>query len=124
NGSKIWTTHGHLANRMFALVRTSEGARKQEGISFLLIDMDTPGITVRPISLIGGDHELNQIFFDNVRVPRSNLVGEEGQGWRYAKYLLEFERGADYASARLRTELRHAVGSATGKPLQNPALAA
>ncbi|MGE4322457.1 MAG: acyl-CoA dehydrogenase family protein [Sphingobium sp.] len=124
NGSKIWTTHAHLANRMFALVRTSDGARRQEGISFLLIDMDSPGISLRPIRLLGGDHELNQVFFDNVRVPRANLVGEEGAGWRCAKYLLEFERGADYASARLRTELHHAVRTATDAPLDNAALAA
>ncbi|MEI8303865.1 MAG: acyl-CoA dehydrogenase [Burkholderiales bacterium] len=106
NGSKIWTTHAHLANRMFALVRTGDtGARRQEGISFLLIDMDTPGITVRPIRSASGDHEVNQVFFDDVRVPVSCRVGEEGQGWTIAKYLLEFERGGAISAGRLRAAL-------------------
>ena len=105
NGSKIWTTHAHYANRMFALVRTAESERKQDGISFLLIDMKSPGITVRPILTIGGDHEVNQVFFDDVRVPMTNLVGEEGKGWTVGKYLLEFERGGGIASARLRRGL-------------------
>jgi len=105
NGSKIWTTHAHHANRMFALVRTGHGKRKQEGISFLLIDMTSPGITVRPILTMGGDHDVNQVFFDDVRVPAANLVGEEGKGWSYGKYLLEFERGGGMAAARLRIAL-------------------
>ena len=105
NGTKIWTTHAHHANRMFALVRTSDTGRKQEGISFVLIDMDSPGITIRPIRTIGGEHEVNQVFFDDVRVPVENRVGEEGQGWATGKYLLEFERGGGIASARLRREL-------------------
>ena len=107
NGTKIWTTHAHHANRMFALVRTSATAKKQDGISFILIDMDTPGITVRPIRTIGGDHETNQVFFDDVRVPVANRVGEEGQGWSYGKYLLEFERGGSMSSGGLRAGLRH-----------------
>ncbi len=106
NGSKIWTTHAHHANRMFALLRTGEEARKQDGISFFLIDMRTPGITVRPILTIGGDHEVNQVFFDDVRVPVEGLVGEEGHGWAYGKYLLEFERGGAMSSGRLRAALR------------------
>ena len=106
NGSKIWTTHAHNANRMFALVRTSDEPKKQDGISFILIDMDTPGITVRPILTIGGDHETNQVFFDDVRVPVANRVGAEGQGWSYGKYLLEFERGGAMSSGRLREGLR------------------
>ncbi len=106
NGSKIWTTHAHLANRMFALVRTGEGeTRKQEGISFLLIDMATPGITVRPIRSASGDHEVNQVFFDDVRVPVACRLGEEGQGWTIAKYLLEFERGGAISAGRLRAAL-------------------
>jgi acyl-CoA dehydrogenase len=105
NGSKIWTTHAHYANRMFALVRTSEGAKKHEGISFILIDMQSPGITVRPIKTIGGDHEVNQVFFDDVRVPIANLVGKEGQGWSYGKYLLEFERGSGISALRLKSAL-------------------
>ena len=105
NGSKIWTTQAHHADRMFALVRTEQGKRKQDGISFLLIDMKAPGINVRPIRTMGGDHEVNQVFFDDVRVPVANRVGEEGQGWSYGKYLLEFERGAGMAAARLRVSL-------------------
>jgi acyl-CoA dehydrogenase len=106
NGSKIWTSHAQFANRMFALVRTADSPKKQDGISFILIDMDSPGISVRPILTIGGDHEVNQVFFDDVRVPIANLVGAEGQGWSYGKYLLEFERGGAMASGRLRSKLR------------------
>ncbi|MBL8383208.1 MAG: acyl-CoA dehydrogenase family protein [Burkholderiales bacterium] len=106
NGSKIWTTHAHHANRMFALVRTGDATvKKHEGISFLLIDMKTPGITVRPIKSASGDHEVNQVFFDDVRVPVSCRLGEEGQGWTIAKYLLEFERGGAITSGRLYTAL-------------------
>jgi acyl-CoA dehydrogenase len=103
DGSKIWTTHAHHANRMFALVRTGdESVKKHEGISFLLIDMKTPGITIRPIRSVSGDHEVNQVFFDDVRVPLDARVGDEGQGWTIAKYLLEFERGGAMSSGRLR----------------------
>jgi alkylation response protein AidB-like acyl-CoA dehydrogenase len=99
NGTKIWTTGAQYANRMFCLVRTSTEGKPQEGISFVLLDMDTPGITVEPIITIAGDHEVNQVFFDDVRVPVSNRIGEENQGWTVAKYLLEFERGGStYAS--------------------------
>ncbi|HYP82764.1 acyl-CoA dehydrogenase family protein [Variovorax sp.] len=105
DGSKIWTTHAHHANRMFALVRTSDDGKRQQGISFLLIDMGTPGITVRPIRTIGGDHDVNEVHFDSVRVPQSNRVGEENAGWECAKYLLEFERGAGIFSPRLRAQL-------------------
>jgi acyl-CoA dehydrogenase len=105
NGSKIWTTHAHFANRMFMLVRTANTPRPHEGISFLLVDMDAPGIAVRPIVSMSGEHELNQVFFDNVRVPLGNRVGEENHGWTCAKYLLEFERGAGLFSARLRAAL-------------------
>jgi acyl-CoA dehydrogenase len=110
NGTKIWTTHAHFANRMFCLVRTSNAGKPQEGITFLLLETKTPGFTVRPIITIAGDHEVNQCFFDNVRVPVENRVGEEGQGWTIAKYLLEFERGAVFA-AGLKAKLaavRHA----------------
>lgn len=99
NGSKIWTTHAHVANKMFALVRTARDAARQAGITFLLLDMDGPGITVRPIPSLAGDHDFNQVFFDNARVPVSGRLGEEGEGWTVAKYLLEFERTAEYASA-------------------------
>ncbi|ETR78060.1 acyl-CoA dehydrogenase [Afipia sp. P52-10] len=105
NGTKIWTTHAHFANRMFALVRTADTPKRQEGISFLLIDMTTKGISTRPIITIGGDHEVNQVFFDDVRVPVENRIGEENKGWTYAKYLLEFERGASFRAARFRRQL-------------------
>jgi acyl-CoA dehydrogenase len=104
-GTKIWTTHAHHANRMFALVRTSDTGKPQQGISFLLLDMASPGITIRPIRTIGGDHEVNQVFLDGVRVPQANRVGAEGEGWEVAKYLLEFERGGGVASGRLRALL-------------------
>ena len=92
NGQKTWTTLGQYANMIFCLVRTDPAAKKQEGISFLLIDMDTPGVEVRPITLLDGEAEVNEVFFTDVRVPQANLVGEENQGWTYAKYLLTYER--------------------------------
>lgn len=97
NGSKIWTTHAHFANRMFALVRTSGEGKPQAGISFLLLDMATPGISVEPIRTLAGDHEFNQVFFDDVRVPQANRLGAENDGWSVAKRLLTFERGGKYA---------------------------
>ncbi|WP_136657406.1 acyl-CoA dehydrogenase family protein [Nitratireductor sp. XY-223] len=92
NGQKTWTTLGQHANMIFCLVRTSTEGKPQEGISFILVDMDTPGVTVRPIILLEGTHEVNEVFFDDVRVPVANLVGEENKGWTYAKYLLTHER--------------------------------
>ncbi len=92
NGQKTWTTLGQHANMIFCLVRTNTEVKAQEGISFLLIDMDTPGVTVRPIITIEGEHEVNEVFFDDVKVPVENLVGEEDKGWTYAKYLLTYER--------------------------------
>jgi len=92
-GQKIWTTQAHWADWTFCLVRTgSESPRRQEGISFLLIDMKSPGVTVKPLMLMDGSHEVNEVFFDAVRVPAGNLVHEEGQGWTVAKYLLGYER--------------------------------
>lgn len=105
NGSKIWTTNAHNANRMFCLVRTSTSGKRQAGITFLLLEMDSPGITVKPILILGGDHELNQVFFDDVRVPQSGRIGAENDGWTVAKYLLEFERGVASVSADLRADL-------------------
>ena len=105
NGQKTWTTLAQHADMMFCLVRTDTGARKQEGISFLLIDMKTPGITVRPIITLDEDHEVNEVFFDNVRVPVQNLVGEENRGWTYAKYLLGHERTNIAAVGRSKREL-------------------
>jgi alkylation response protein AidB-like acyl-CoA dehydrogenase len=93
NGQKTWTTYAQYADWIFCLVRTDPDApKKQMGISFLLIDMKTPGITVRPIQTIDGGHEINEVFFDDVRVPVTNLVGEENKGWDYAKFLLGSER--------------------------------
>lgn len=92
NGSKTWTTHGHYADKIFVLVRTSQEDRKQKGISFLLVDMDDPGVTVDPIVTVDGMHVVNQVFFVDVKVPVANLVGKEGDGWTIAKYLLQHER--------------------------------
>ena len=99
NGSKIWTSHAHYANKMFLLVRTNDQGKPQEGITFLLMDMATPGIRVEPILFASGTHEVNQVFFDDVRVPKANVVGEENKGWQVAKYLLEFERGGSTGNA-------------------------
>ena len=92
NGQKIWTSYAHWADMMFCLVRTDTEVKKQEGISFLLIDMNTPGIDVRPIIGITKGHHLNEVFFEDVRVPVENRIGEEGKGWTYAKFLLGNER--------------------------------
>ena len=104
-GSKIWTTHAHYADWIFCLVRTAQTSKPQDGISFLLIDLKSPGIRIEPIPLLAVDHEVNQVFFDDVRVPARNLVGEPGKGWQYAKYLLELERGGSVMSGRVRHEL-------------------
>ncbi|WP_331042094.1 acyl-CoA dehydrogenase family protein [Sphingomonas sp.] len=107
NGQKMWTSYAHVANRMFCLVRTSTEARKQSGLSMLLIDMDTPGLTVRPIETMDEKRHSNEVFLDDVRVPVANLVGQEGAGWSYGKVLLDRERGFGAASAlRLSQSLR------------------
>ena len=130
NGQKTWTTLGQHADMIFCLVRTDTGARKQEGISFLLIDMKTPGITVRPIIMLDEDHEVNEVFFDNVKVPVENLIGEENKGWTYAKYLLGHERTNIAAVGRAKRELQFLKRLATehmknGKPmLDDPVFAA
>jgi pimeloyl-CoA dehydrogenase large subunit len=122
NGQKTWTTLAQYADWIFCLVRTDPAAKKQEGISFLLIDMTTPGITVRPIQTIDGGHEVNEVFFDDVRVPAENLVGEENKGWSYAKFLLGNERtgiariGVSKARIRRLRELA-ALEQSAGKPL-------
>lgn len=105
NGQKTWTTLAQHADMIFCLVRTDAGVRKQEGISFLLIDMRSPGVTVRPIAMLDEDHEVNEVFFDNVRVPVANLVGQENRGWTYAKYLLGHERTGIAAVGRSKREL-------------------
>ena len=92
NGQKTWTTLGQHGEWIFCLVRTSSEGKPQTGISFLLIDMKSPGITVRPIITMDGEHEVNEVFFDNVEVPAENLIGEENKGWTYAKHLLAHER--------------------------------
>ena len=92
NGQKTWTTLGQFGDWIFCLVRTDTSGKPQTGISFLLIDMKSPGVTVRPIIMLDGEHEVNEVFFDNVRVPADNLIGEENKGWTYAKHLLAHER--------------------------------
>ncbi len=128
NGQKTWTTLGQHADMIFCLVRTdAAAARKQEGISFLLIDMKTPGITVRPIIMLDEEHEVNEVFFDNVKVPVENLIGEENKGWTYAKYLLGHERTNIAAVGRAKRELRFLKRIANkqeknGKPLLDDAV--
>src|SRR6201996_190935 len=92
NGQKTWTTLAQYADWIFVLARTDSSVKKQEGISFILVDMKTPGVTVRPIQTIDGGHEVNEVFFDDVRVPGENIVGQENKGWDYAKFLLSNER--------------------------------
>ena len=105
NCAKIWTSHAHEATHMFCLVRTSAEGKPQAGITFLLVDMSTPGITVEPIINLNGIHEQNTVFLENVRVPQANRVGAENDGWTVAKYLLEFERGSVCISPELRRNL-------------------
>jgi alkylation response protein AidB-like acyl-CoA dehydrogenase len=106
NGQKTWNTLGQYADWIFCLVRTSNEGRPQQGISFLLIDMKTPGVTVRPIIMLDGEHEINDIFFDNVSVPVQNLVGEENKGWTYAKFLLTHERTSNAGVGNCKRALR------------------
>lgn len=105
NGHKIWTTHAHVANWIFCLVRTSREKIPQLGITFLLIDMRTPGVEVRPIVSLSGEHIQNEVFFTDVRVPKKNVVGQIGDGWTVAKYLMQFERGGGVSAPGLRTRL-------------------
>ena len=106
NGAKTWTTLAQFADMMFCLVRTSDEGKKQDGISFLLIDMKSPGITVRPITTVdGASDEINEVFLDDVRVPQANRIGEEGKGWTYAKYLLGHERTGIAAVGRSKKQL-------------------
>lgn len=106
NGSKIWTTHAQHANWIFCLVRTSNEDRKQKGITFLLIPMDQPGVKVTPIISMSGDHEVNQVFFDNAISSVENRIGEEGEGWKVAKFLLQNERGGTCYAPRALAEIR------------------
>ena len=104
-GHKLWTTHGHKANMIFCLVRTSVLDKPQKGITFLLIDMSAPGVSVRPILSLSGEHVQNHITFDEVRVPVANVVGAVDDGWTVAKYLMEFERGGSVYSPSMRTRV-------------------
>lgn len=114
-GSKIWTTHAREANWMFALVRTSRGQKKQQGITFVLISMSSPGIEIRPLVMTSGEEVQNQVFFDEVRVPTTNVLGEIDDGWTVAKYLLEFERGGGASSPALQVMAQEiATVAATG----------
>lgn len=127
NGQKTWTTLAQHADMIFCLVRTSSEGKRQEGISFLLIDMRTPGVSVRPIITLDGAHEVNEVWFDDARVPIGNLVGEEGKGWTYAKFLLSHERSGIAQVARWKRELaflKRMAGEiqSGGKPLMADAL--
>ena len=115
-GSKIWTTHANDANWIFCLVRTSKEARPQQGITFLLIDMATPGIDVRPLLMTSGEHVQNQVFFDNVRVPKANVLGAIGDGWTVAKFLLTFERGGTAYGPELQVRLDELKAAAARAP--------
>lgn len=130
NGQKAWTTLAQYADMMFCLVRTSSEGRKQEGITFLLLDMKTPGITVRPVAVLDGEPDVNDVFFEDVKVPVENRIGEENRGWTYAKYLLGHERTSIAGIGRSRRELqylKHLAGQQLqrGRPLiENPLFAA
>jgi alkylation response protein AidB-like acyl-CoA dehydrogenase len=122
NGQKTWTTLAQYADWIFCLVRTDTNVKQQEGISFLLIDMKTPGITVKPIIVLDGAHEVNEVFFDNVKVPVENRIGEENKGWTYAKFLLVNERSGIAGVARSKKaieRLKEIANAETldGKPL-------
>jgi alkylation response protein AidB-like acyl-CoA dehydrogenase len=106
NGQKTWTTLGQHADCIFCLVRTSTEGRQQEGISFILVDMKTPGIEVRPIIMLDGEHEINEVWFEDVKVPVQNLIGEENKGWTYAKFLLGHERTGIAGVGRSKRELK------------------
>lgn len=108
NGTKIWTTHAHVANRMFCLVRTGRFERPQQGVSFLLVDMEDPGVRCEPIRFVSGCATQCTVYFDNVRVPVTEIVGEENEGWSVTKYLLEFERGGGAAAPGLLQAIGHA----------------
>jgi alkylation response protein AidB-like acyl-CoA dehydrogenase len=122
NGQKVWNTLGQYADWIFCLVRTDATSKPQKGISFLLIDMKTPGITVRPTRLLDGTHEVNEIWFDNVRVPMSNRIGEENQGWTCAKFLLGHERTNIAGIGVSKRELRRLKKMAAAKSKGNASM--
>jgi acyl-CoA dehydrogenase len=111
SGTKIWTTGAHHSNRMFAIVRTWDGGKRQEGLTFLLIDMDSPGLTVSPILDLNGVREFNQVFFDDVRVPAANRIGAENDGWSVAKRLMQLARSNNTPSGMVRRVLRKAAAA-------------
>jgi len=120
NGSKIWTTHAEEANWMFALVRTGREGRPQQGITFLLVDMSTPGIEVRPFTMVSGEEVQSQVFFTDVRVPQAYVLGEVDQGWGVAKYLLEFERGGGAYAPDLQVRARRLAEVAADRLREDP----
>ena len=120
NGQKTWTTYGQYGDWIFCLVRTDPDAPQQQGISFLLIDMTSPGLTVRPIQLIDGGREVNEVFFDDVRVPVDQLVGEENKGWSYGKFLLGNERTSNAQLGLIKTRIgriKRLAGDLSDRPL-------
>ena len=119
NGHKIWTTHAHVANWIFCLVRTSREKIPQLGITFLLIDMRTPGVDVKPIVSVSGEHIQNEVFFTDVRVPKKNVVGRIGDGWTVAKYLMQFERGGGVSSPGLKVRLEKIRGMAEAERIDD-----
>jgi alkylation response protein AidB-like acyl-CoA dehydrogenase len=116
NGTKTWTTHAHFANKIFCLFRTDPEAKPQAGISFLLVDMKQPGVTVSPIHTLAGDHDFNQVFFDGAIAPVEDRIGDEGQGWAIAKFLLENERGGSWNAPRLLFDLMRLERAAKAEP--------
>jgi alkylation response protein AidB-like acyl-CoA dehydrogenase len=116
NGAKLWTTHAHFADHIFCLARTDGAVKPQRGISFFLVDMRQPGVRVRPIRTLAGDHEVNEVFLENVRVPVGDLVGEEGEGWSIAKFLLENERGGSCHAPRLLADIARLRADAALEP--------
>ncbi len=123
NGHKMWTSYAHVANRMFILARTSTEARRQQGISLMLVDMDAPGIRISPIRTLDEKHHTNEVFLDDVRIPTANLVGEEGMGWNYGKVLLDRERMVAAATAMFLPQTLRAVRAAAARrPVANGTL--
>lgn len=116
NGHKLWTTHAQHASHIFCLLRTNSAVKPQAGISFILVDMNQPGVEVRPIIGLAGDHEVNEVYLDNAIAPLDNLIGEEGSGWTIAKFLLENERGGACHAPKLLSDLEKLRKAATAQP--------
>lgn len=123
NGHKLWTTHANVANWIFCLVRTAKEAIPQRGITFLLIDMTTPGVEVQPILSLSGEHIQNHVFFTDVRVPKANVVGRVGEGWTVAKYLMQFERGGSVQTPGFKVRLRRLEAMVAAETAARPDLA-